>query len=458
MAPIAVIGAGPAGLTAAYQLVRAGRSVDLYEAASEVGGLARSLELWGQTVDLGPHRFFTRDRQVAAFWREIAGDQARRVRRLTRIYYGGEFYFYPLQLGDVVAKLGLWESLACLASFLREKLRPGSDLKSLEGWLIHHFGRRLYQRFFESYTSKLWGLPPSAVDANFAAQRIAGLSFFEAIRSALGLGSRSRTLVDAFDYPARGTGWFYQRLAERAQLAGLRLWLNTPVAAVQAPRGTVEGLHLQDGTFKKHSQIVSTMPLTRLVAGLAEAPESVQQAALQLRFRNTLLVYLQFEEPDLFPDNWLYIHQPDLRLGRITNFRNWVPELYGSHPETILACEFWCNRDDDLWSRPDQELIGLARQEVTATGLTNQPALAGQVVRVPNCYPIYSLGYQRHLRLIEHYLDSLRGLYPIGRYGAFKYNNQDHSIKMGLLAAEKVLGAGHDLWSVNTDYDRYQEG
>lgn len=458
MKPVAVIGAGPAGLTAAYQLARAGRSVDLYEAASEVGGLARSLKLWGQTVDLGPHRFFTRDAQVAGFWHEILGDQARRVRRVTRIYYRGRYFHYPLQLADVLANLGPWECLACLGSFARERMWPSADPSSLEGWLVTQFGRRLYNTFFKSYSEKLWGLPGTAVDANFAAQRIAGLSLVEAVRSALGLASRSRTLVDTFDYPAGGTGSFYRRLAERAQLAGLRLWLNTPVARVELRGGKVDGLRLADGTFKAHAQVVSTMPLTRLVTGLAQAPQEVLQAAGQLSFRQTVLVYLKFADSSLFPDNWLYVHQPDLGLGRITNFRNWVPELHGPHPETILACEYWCNPGDEVWTMPDPDLIALADREVLATGLVTESALDGRVIRVSNCYPVYSLGYQRHLEPIERYLDSLSGLYPIGRYGAFKYNNQDHSIKMGLLAAEKVLGARHDLWSVNTDYDRYQEG
>ena len=457
---ICVIGAGPAGLSAAYQLAKQGAEVEVYEASDKVAGMARSFKLWDQTVDLGPHRFFSSDARVNRFWLDIVGNDCAMVERLTRIYYRGRFFQYPLQPVNALRNLGLIQSTACMAGYLREKVWASSlDDHTFESWVVRRFGRRLFETFFKSYSEKLWGISCQELDADFAAQRIKKLSLGEVAKNALGLGKKKHaTLIEQFAYPLGGTGMVYERMADGIRELG-ELHLNRPVKRVLHDNRQVTGLELADGTQTGCDHVVSTMPLTMLVEGLDGVPTPVQRAAQSLTYRNTTLVYLHVEGDNLFPDQWLYIHEPELQVGRITNFRNWVPELYGNSKNTIVALEYWSNDRDKIWNDPDELLIEKAKQEIRRTGLLgNAEILDGTVVRVPKSYPVYARGYQDHLEVIVDFLSTIEGLMPIGRYGAFKYNNQDHSILMGLLAADQILsGRERDLWSVNTDYGCYQE-
>lgn len=457
----AVIGAGPAGLTSAYVLTRAGVAADVYETSGSVGGLARSLRLWGQTVDVGPHRFFSRDRRVNELWLQVVGKDYAMVERLTRILYRGRFYQYPLQALNALTKLGPLEAAHCLASYARQRLRTADGDGDFESWVCSRFGHRLFEIFFKTYSEKLWGIPCDELDADFAAQRIKQFSLSTAIKNAFFKNGEHRTLADEFAYPTGGTGMVYERMAETVRTNGGQVFLSTPVQRVLTEGGRVKGIQLPDGTVREYDHVISTMPLTQLVTRLPEAPAHVLEAAGQLTFRNTILVYLEIAGSEICPDNWIYVHSPELRTGRITNFRNWVPQLYGDSPNSILALEYWCNDGDDLWRKPDEELIALARRELVETTLVKSESrvLNGFVYRIPKCYPVYRRGYKELLEPIREYLSGIRGLQVIGRYGSFKYNNQDHSILMGILAAENILeNAGHDLWSVNADYDTYQEG
>jgi len=458
---VAVIGAGPAGMTAAYELAKGGAAVDLYEAAPSVGGLSRTIELWGQLVDLGPHRFFSSDARINRLWLEVVGRDYQMVDRLTRIFYKQKFFHYPLKAFDVLPKLGLVEIARCGMSYVRETLKPTATGASFEDWVVRAFGRRLFQIFFETYSEKLWGISCRDLDADFAAQRIKKLSFYEAVKNAfLGDGKhRHKTLVDRFAYPLQGTGMVYERMAAFLKARGQNVFLDTPVRRVVVQNGRVQGIELEEGRFVEYSAVISTMPLTLLVKTLPDVPAGVRAAVDQLRFRNTILVYLHVDGDALFPDNWLYVHSPDLKTGRITNFRNWVPSLNRGRNTTILALEYWCYGEDEIWTWDDKDLAGLASRELRQTGLIgNRAVLDGFVHRVNRCYPVYSIGYKQNLAPIQNYLAGVQGLAVIGRYGSFKYNNQDHSILMGLLAADNVLnGAEHDLWSINTDYEAYQE-
>lgn len=460
---VGVIGAGPAGLACAYQLAKAGIKTEVYEASGSVGGLAKTIELWNQKVDLGPHRFFSRDARVNKLWLEVVGRDYSMVDRLTRILYRGRFFNYPLRQFDVISKLGTTETLRCLFSYMRENVAPNisnHDEDTFESWVVRRFGRRLFEIFFKTYSEKLWGIPCDELDADFAAQRIKKFSLYEALKSSLPLNGRNNhnTLVEKFAYPHGGTGKVYERMASFVSANGGNIYLGTPVRRVVNIDGRVRGLELADGTVKNADHVVSSMPLTKLVLTMEGAGEEVINAAKSLGFRNTILVYLKVGSADLFPDNWVYVHSPDIKAGRITNFRNWSPYLYGAEKSTILALEYWCCDDDELWVLGEDQLIELAKKELTRTGLATLDQIEeGYVHRIHKCYPVYRKGYRKVLKPIVDYLNGVEGLTVIGRYGSFKYNNQDHSILMGILAAENIaFGADYDLWAVNTDYE-YQE-
>ena len=459
---VAVIGAGPAGMTAAYQLSRKGVAVDVYEATDRVGGLAKSIPLFGQTVDLGPHRFFSNERRINEVWLEVMGRDYAMVDRLTRIFYRGKFFFYPLKPFDALWKVGFGEACRCFLSYLAARLATaqGEGKKTFEDWVVSRFGRRLFEIFFKTYSEKLWGIKCSELDAEFAAQRIKKLSLTSAIWNALvgGRGNKHKTLVDQFAYPKRGTGTVYERMAAAVQSYGGNIMLQQPVERVKVEGKVAKGVVLPGGAVREYDYVISTMPLTLMLKGLPDVPEKVKKATDQLRFRNTILVYLEVEAQNVFPDNWLYIHSPDLECGRVTNFSNWSKEITGNSRNTILCLEYWCNFEDGKWQETDANLIHQAKAEIKATGLIGDAKIAGtHVHKIPRCYPVYETGYKKHLDQVVEYLKSIERLVPIGRYGSFKYNNQDHSILMGIMAAENIAdGRHHDLWMINTD-DDYQE-
>jgi protoporphyrinogen oxidase len=457
---VAVIGAGPAGITCAYQLAKLGVEVHLYEAAPQVGGLAKTLDLWGQRVDLGPHRFFSDDTRVNKLWLEVAGRDYRMVDRLTRIYYKKNFYYYPVKAFDALSKLGLFTSALCVLSYFKEKIAPTKQDGTFESWVTNRFGKRLYEIFFKTYTEKLWGIKCNELDADFAAQRIKKFSLGEAMKNALGIGgTKHKTLVDQFAYPTGGTGMIYERMQTFVNANGGKVLCNQPVKRVLKAGDTATGIELMNGDILNYDHVVSTMPFTVMVKQLPDVPQPIVDFANKLTFRNTILVYLHIDGKDLFPDNWLYVHSADVETGRISNFRNYVPEILNGKETTIVAMEYWCYDHDAMWSMSEAELIELGKKEFIKTGLHKGcPILDGHVYKIQRCYPVYSNNYKDVLKPIESYLSGIKGLSVIGRYGAFKYNNQDHSILMGLLAAENIVHrAGHNLWDINTDYDNYQE-
>lgn len=458
---IAVIGAGPAGLTAAYELAKKGYTVDVYEAGSEVGGLSKTIDLWNQKVDLGPHRFFSNDTKVNELWLEVVGKDYRMVDRLTRIYYKKKFYYYPLKPFDALKKLGLGTAFVCVMSYMKERVFPVKKNGSFETWVIGRFGYKLFSIFFKTYSEKLWGISCQELDEDFAAQRIKKLSLFKAVWNALFSGGKTKhkTLVDQFAYPLQGTGMVYERMEKFVNEHGGKVHLNTAINKVNCINGTVNSIQLADGTVKEFDHVISSMPITHLVNNMDEVPEKVIEANSSLKFRNTILVYLKIEGQDVFPDNWLYVHANDLQMGRITNFCNWVPEINQGEKSTIVVAEYWAYEQDKLWQSSPEELIELGKKELRKTGLIKDLEISdGHVVKIPKCYPVYARGYKEPLKKVEQFLTHIKGLSVIGRYGAFKYNNQDHSILMGLLAAENIAeNKNNNLWEINTDYEDYQE-
>ena len=460
---VIVIGAGPAGLACAYVLAKHGFAVQVFEAEPAVGGMSRSLELWDQIVDLGPHRFFTQERRASDLWLEVVGGDYAIVKRQTRILYGGKLIKYPLDPIDTLLKLGPVEAMRCIGSYIIGRMLPKHDELSFQDWVCSRFGKRLFEVFFKNYSEKLWGLPCGELDADFAAQRIRQFSLPAAIKSALLRRERQkhRTLAERFAYPNRGTGSVYERMAGAIGKWGGSVHLNAPVRRVLVKDGRVCGIELGSGEKITCDQVISSTPLPALVTGLGEVPESVLSAASNLRFRATILVYIEVVGANPFPDQWIYIHNPGLMCGRITNFRNWTPQLCGASSNTILAMEYWCTPGDDFWQQHDDAIERLAQSELLKCGLVGRSHQLGRsfVVRLRDCYPVYRRGYRVHLQTVRSYLESISGLQVIGRAGAFKYNNQDHSILMGLLAAENLLlGNRRDLWAVNADSDTYHEG
>ncbi len=434
----------------------------LAEASARVGGLARTIDLWGGRVDLGPHRFFSTDRRVNTAWLKATGPAYSMVDRTTRILYQGRLFDYPLKPGNALRNLGIWAALGAVSSYAWTRLRPPSDTSTFEGWITSRFGRRLYEIFFKTYSEKLWGMPCTELDADFAAQRIKGFSLGAAILSALrpSSGRSHKTLADRFAYPHGGSGVPYENMADEVRRAGNQVLLNSPVDRILLDdSGAVRGVRMQTGDEIAASHVISSMPITLLIDGLPDVPAPVAAAARDLQFRNTILVYMKVDATDLFPDQWIYVHDGRLLMGRLTNFSNWDSRLLSGDTSTTLVAEYWANDDEPLWLEADDALIARASRELRQTGLIGDAVVtAGHVHRIHRCYPVYKRGYREPLQVVEAYLSSIPGLTAIGRYGSFKYNNQDHSILMGLMAAENLLAdAHHDLWSVNTDYDAYQE-
>ncbi len=460
-----IIGAGPAGLSCGYELVKKGKDVEVFEASPYIGGMARSFDLWGQRVDVGPHRFFSKQKEINDFFAELIKDDFTLVDRQTRIYYRESFFEYPLKLGNVLTNLPPLTIVQILWYYVLQMLNPIKDPKNFEEWVTNRFGKKLFEIFFKHYTEKLWGIKCTEIDADWAAQRIKTLTLIGAVTSAVfgNKGNKHKTLVDQFAFPVNGTGTLYERAAEQISKRGGRVNTESPIKRVllDDTNKKVKGVELIDGTIKEAQNVVSTMPITTLINGFDNVPADVKKAVDALYFRNTIVVYLEIDRSDLFTDNWLYIHSPEVRHGRITNFRNWCSSLNKDKKTTILCLEFWCFDGEEIWEGDEQKVIEMAEEEVYKINLIPDDAkiLNNKVLKVPKCYPVYETGYQEGLNTIVDYLNSIEGLYPIGRYGAFKYNNQDHSILMGLLAADKIAdGKQVDLWKINTDTEYQEDG
>ena len=461
---IVIIGAGPAGLSCGLELSKRDYEVIIYEASDSVGGMSKSIELWGQTVDLGPHRFFSKHPRINSFFKETVKDDYTLVNRLTRIYYNRSFFNYPLKIFNVLKNLDIITIVQILYYYAVSQINPKKKLDTFEDWIVSRFGKKLFEIFFKNYSEKLWGIPCNKIDADWAAQRIKGLSLIEAIINALGLGTKGAhaTLVDQFAYPNKGTGSIYTNTADLIIQNGGKINLKSPVSKIFTDNFKATGVQLQNGERIEADEVISTMPLTLMLKGLSDIPETVQKACAQLYFRNTTLVYLEVEGKDLFSDNWIYVHEPDILHGRITNFRNWSPGITQGQKNSILCLEYWSFDDDELWHANDQYLGDLATKELKQLSLvpSDQLVLNTYVHRVKRCYPVYETGYQKHIDIIRNYLTQYKNLTPIGRYGSFKYNNQDHSILMGLLCAEKIIENSdkEELWNINTDTEYQEEG
>ncbi len=466
-----IAGGGPAGLTAAYELTKHGRSCVVLETDKRlVGGISRTDQYKGYRFDIGGHRFFSKSDEVNRLWREILGDELITRSRLSRIYYDRKFFHYPLKPLDALVKLGLGRTIQIGWSYLQAKLRPIKPERSFEDWVVNRFGRKLFETFFKSYTEKVWGMSTSTITAEWAAQRIQDLSLLRAVTSALFGGLRSRrgevikTLIDEFQYPRLGPGQMWEVTRDRVRAQGGVVHLDRRVIQVDHDDSRVTSFLAQDieGRHTRYlgRHFLSTLPVRELIRAMnPAAPPEVVHAAESLKYRDFLTVVLIVDRPNTFPDNWIYIHEPMVRLGRIQNFKNWSPDMVPDPTKSSLGLEYFCFEGDDLWSRTDQELQELGRREIDSIGLVSaSDVIDGCVVRMPKAYPVYDDAYQGHLAVIRAWLKRFPNLELAGRNGMHKYNNQDHSMMTALLAARNIMGLGQfDTWKVNTDAEYHEE-
>jgi protoporphyrinogen oxidase len=465
--PIVIVGAGPAGLTAAYELSRRGVPALVFEKDLQVGGIARTVEYKGFRFDIGGHRFFTKVPAVSDLWRAVLGRDFLKRPRLSRIYYNGRFFDYPLKPFNTLFNLGIFTSIGVLASYSWSVLFPIKPEVSFADWVSNRFGRRLFNIFFKTYTEKVWGIPSNTIGAQWAAQRIKGLSLKTAVINMLRphrfkSGDETiKTLIDEFEYPRLGPGMMWEAFRDKTLALGGRVELGWGVTRIRHALGRVTALEAAGPSGHRSqavSHLISTMPLRHLIWALdPPAPAPVQQAANQLKYRDFLTVALIVDRAEVFPDNWIYVHDEAVKVGRIQNFKNWSPEMVPNAHQTCLGLEYFCFEGDGLWSLRDEELIALGTRELEAVGLADQHLVVdGAVVRMPKAYPVYDEGYEEALAVVRDYLESFDNLQVIGRNGMHKYNNQDHSMLTAILAVRNLCGEQFDIWAVNAD-DEYHE-
>jgi len=465
-----IIGAGPAGLTTAYELGKRGITSTVLEASDQVGGISKTVSYRGYRFDIGGHRFFSKVSLINDLWHEILGEDFLLRPRLSRIYYNDHFFNYPLKPLNAWAGLGPIESLLVGLSYFKAQCVQTREERTFEQWVSNRFGPRLYQIFFKTYTEKVWGIPCTEISADWAAQRIKNLSLKQALRNAFfgskqdHDGSSLTSLIEQFHYPRFGPGMMWQRCQTLVEKQGSQTCQGVKVNRIRHHRGrvdcvsgqTVTGEHVDyDG-----AHFVSTMPLRELIQALDPLPpDEVVRAAQRLRYRDYLTVVLVVNRDSVFPDNWIYIHSPDVKMGRIQNYKNWSPYMVPDPTRTSLGLEYFLWDKDEEWLWSQERLIELGIQECVHLGLIDRhEVIDGTVVRMEKAYPVYDHTYQENVRTIRTYLETFSNLQTIGRNGLHRYNNQDHSMLTGVYAARNITGALHDVWAVNTDMEYHEEG
>jgi protoporphyrinogen oxidase len=476
-----IVGAGPAGLTAAYQLSKQQAPVVVLESDPEyVGGISRTVNYKGFRFDIGGHRFFSKSREVEDFWTEIDGENMLDRPRSSRIYYNGQFYTYPLKPFEALSKLGLIESLRCMFSFGAARLTPTRNPKTFEDWVSNQFGKRLFRIFFKTYTEKVWGMSCSEISADWAAQRIKGLSLGSAIKHALfskkpkGKHKNNdrkhvvKTLIDTFRYPRLGPGMMWEACTEKIRKLGGGVMLGRRVTGCRFDTASnlwVVTVRNANGEVEEYrgEHLVSSMPIRELVAQIEpRLPESALQAARALRYRDFLTVGLIVHDRGRFTDNWIYIHDPSVQVGRVQNYKSWSPEMVPDPNYCSYGLEYFCFEGDGLWTTRDSQLIDLAKSEIQKVNLAaSGDVVDGCVIRQPKAYPVYDDAYQQHVSTIRK---ALNEKYPtvhlVGRNGMHKYNNQDHAMMTAMLTAKNILAGErkYDVWAVNQDAEYHESG
>ena len=464
-ATVAIIGGGPAGLTAAYELQKHSHSHHpvVFEESDQVGGISRTEVYKGYRYDIGGHRFFTKVKSVEALWKEVLPNDFLQRPRMSRIYYRSKYYDYPLKPLNALLNMGPYESVRIMLSYAKWKVRPSRTEETFEQWVINRFGGRLFWHFFKSYTEKVWGIPCNEIRADWAAQRIKNLSLMKAVWNALTGSNDTHSLIEKFDYPRLGPGMMWEAFRDRVQEKGGEVRMEQKVRRIFRDGNQVRAVEVEnaDGSTSEFEadQFISSMPISALVENMVPpAPAHVLEAARKLRYRDFLMVTLIIEGENMFPDNWIYIHSPDVKVGRIQNFRSWSEEMIPEPNRSSLGMEYFCNENDELWDKSDEELLAQAERELRTLNLVgNAPVLDGKVIRQRKAYPLYDGDYRDALEIIRYWLDTIPNLQAVGRNGMHRYNNQDHSMLTAMLAVQNILGEKHDLWAVNVEEEYHEE-
>lgn len=463
-----IIGGGPAGLTAALELSKAGVEPIVFEMDRQVGGISRTVDYKGYRFDIGGHRFFTKVDWVHNWWMDILSEEFLVRPRLSRIYYQGKFFDYPLKPMNALRNVGFFESILVGLSYVKAQAFPSREEKNLEQWVTNRFGKRLFEMFFKTYTEKVWGMKCTEIGADWAAQRIKNLNLGKAALSMLApklLTGKNQvtTLIEEFYYPRLGPGQMWERVTEMLEDRGHPVHLEHRVKTIHRDGKQVIGVTVVDANGKEErydaDHVISTMPVKELLNVMDPPPsENALEAANRLRYRDFLTVGLVVESPELFPDNWIYIHSPEVKVGRIQNFGNWSPYMVPDKSTSCIGLEYFVQEGDELWDASDEELIELGKKETAQLGLIDaDKVIDGVVIRMPKAYPVYDHGYKENIDSIRQYLAQFPNLQLIGRNGQHRYNNQDHSMVTAMYAAENILGANHDVWDVNVEEEYHEE-
>jgi protoporphyrinogen oxidase len=469
MSSALIIGAGPAGLSAGYELVRLGIDATVVEADDQVGGLARTINHGGYRFDIGGHRFFSKVPLINAMWHDLLGEDFLLRPRLSRIHYRGRYFDYPLRPLNALHGLGPVEALRVCLSYAGAQLLPRREERSLEEWVSNRFGARLYEIFFKTYTEKVWGLPCSEISADWAAQRIKNLSLGEALRSAVFNTAHDRdgalitSLIERFHYPRFGPGMMWERCAQIVREQGGTVLTGLCAERIRHRNGRAQCVQVRNRQGESvelaADYVISTLALRDLVGALdPPPPDHVLRAANALRYRDYLTVVLIVKRATVFEDNWIYVHTPGVRLGRVQNYKNWSPEMVPDPSRTSLGLEYFLWDGDQEWGWPRERLIETGVRDCLSIGLIDRNDVEdGTVLRVSKAYPVYDHHYRDHLTTVRGYLDTISNLQTVGRNGQHRYNNQDHSMLGGIYAARNVAGAEHDVWSINTEAEYLEE-
>jgi protoporphyrinogen oxidase len=438
-----IVGAGPSGLAAGYYLAKNKRNVVLFEKDSLVGGLSKTIIYKGCYFDVGGHRFFTDIPEVKALWQEVLGDGLLKKTRVSRIFYRGKFFNYPLSLSNILSNISLISSGCCFLSYFASQLTPSQKTDSFEDYIVKHFGKRLYKIFFKGYTEKVWGISCSNLSCDWAAERIKGLSLIAAFTATLGLNGHIRTLIKEFYYPLLGPGMMYEAIAERIQSLGCPIEMDREVIRVVHDSKKIVSVITRDKEGKEQESFgddfISSMPITEFVNKLYPLPpDNILETARKLHYRDLLVVNLICANENVFPDNWIYVHSPEVKVSRIQNYKNWSPAVIPELKKTTLGLEYFCSARDEFWKRDDKEIEGMAALELEYLGF-NTTIEDSFVYRAPQAYPIYTLGYREAAGILKGYLNRFNNLALIGRAGRFQYDNMDSAIASGINAAKGIL-------------------